>query len=374
MATKIEYDWLIVGAGIAGAVFAREMTDRGYKCLVIDKRVHYGGNCYCEPYNGVITHKYGAHIFHTDSDLAWDYFKKYTPSVRQLGIYTVQAISGGVAYPLPFNMYTFSKMWPDVRFPSEALSRIAEQAHNAGDTNTLEGAAIAQVGRDIFEKLIKGYTEKQWGAPCSQLPKEIIGRIPVRYTYDNNYYYCNKIGIPTEGYNALFDNLLKGIEVQLGCDFLEHRDLAENAHRIFYTGAIDALFGEIFGRLDYRSLRFETRIRDLDETQGSPVVNYCDHSVPYTRVIEHNLFAPKRYAEELVISYEYSQPYTKDAEPYYPIPTAENLARYQQYVNESRARYGDKYVFGGRLGRYKYFAMDDAILDTLDLVDKLTKR
>lgn len=365
------YDWLVVGSGISGAIFAREMTDRGYKCLVIDKRPQTGGNCYCEDIGGVAVHKYGAHIFHTSSQRAWDYLVKYLGRIRRLGIYTVQAMSGGEVFPLPFNMNTFAKIWPNVRFPQEARQMIERQAQGAGDLETLEGAAISQVGRDVFEKLVKGYTEKQWGRPCRDLPKEIIGRIPVRFTYDNNYYFCDKIGIPEFGYNGFFENILDGIEVRLCCDFLTHRELADISRRVFYTGPIDALFEEKFGRLDYRSLRFEYELADMSASQGCPVMNYCDHSVEYTRRIEHNQFAPSFERKHLVVTYEYSQPYQGGAEPYYPVPSKENEQRYARYLEESRRTWGDKFVFGGRLGRYKYFAMDDAILDTLGILEGL---
>ena len=364
-----KYAWLIVGAGLAGSVFAREMTNKGKKVLVIDSRSHFGGNCYCENIAGVTTHKYGAHIFHTDSDIAWAYINKYLPGLNRKGIYTVQAKSGGEIYPLPFNMNTFARMWPGVCTPLQAQEKIREQSL-CSDTSTLEGRAISQVGREIFEKLIKGYTEKQWGRPCSELPPEIIGRIPVRFTFDNNYYFCDKIAIPERGYNGLFENLLEGIEVRLCCDFLTHRELEEISDRVFYTGPIDKLFNEKYGKLDYRSLRFETEVLPLEQTQGCPVVNYCDHSVTYTRRIEHNQFAPSIKRKNLVVSYEYPVEYTENSEPYYPINNERNAEILGFYMEESK-KLGGKFVFGGRLGKYRYFAMDDTIIEVLKTIDAL---
>lgn len=367
MLERAKYDFLIIGAGVSGAVFAREMTDKGYKCIVIDKRDHIGGQCYCDKLSGVVVHKYGAHIFNTNSDKAWDYFTKYTPDVRRLGIYTVQALAGGVIYPLPFNMNTFAKLWADVRTPEEARRRIAEQTRNTGDGDSLQDAALSQVGEEIFEKLIRGYTEKQWGTTCDKLPKSIIGRIPVRFTYDNNYYNCDKIGIPRHGYNDFFRNLLRGIDVVLNCDITKHKELIEYADKVFCTAPIDEFFGNCFGRLDYRSLYFEYEVQGKEESQGCPVVNYCDKNIDYTRRIEHNQFTDEDKGEKIVVSYEYPQAYGEGAEPYYPVPSDENRQKYQRYIDESRRIYGDKITWGGRLGGYKYISMDEAILGALCL-------
>lgn len=367
------YDWLIVGAGLSGAVFAREMTDRGYKCVIVEKKPHIGGMCYCERVGRVTTHKYGAHIFHTDSQEAWDYFLKYASDVRRLGIYTVQALSGGVIYPLPFNMNTFAKMWEDVRTPEEARKRIAEQSKTSGCGNNVKDKAISQVGVDIYEKLIKGYTEKQWGRKCEELPSEIIGRIPVRFVYDNNYYFCDKIGIPRGGYNELFENLTKGIDVYYNYDIVENKYILKLAERVFCTSPIDEFFGLCYGRLGYRSLRFETEIAEKEKTQGCPVVNYCDDSVPFTRRIEHNQFTDAELGDEIVASYEYPQAYKEGAEPYYPIPTEENKEKYKKYLEKSKEEFGNKIVWGGRLGGYRYIAMDDAIIGALQVVEKVTK-
>ena len=367
-----KFDWLVVGAGLSGAVFAHEMTKRGKTCLVIDKRTHVGGNCYCEQYVGVMMHKYGAHIFHTSDKQVWDYIKKHL-KINRLGSYAPMAMAGGEVFALPFNMNTFSKIWPDVRFPEEAKKRIEEQSKGVKDLETLEGAAISQVGKDVFEKLIKGYTEKQWGRSCAELPAEIIGRIPVKFDYNNNYFNSDLyIGVPEGGYNDLFKGLLEGCEVELGCDYLRNRTSLDGlAKRVFYTGSIDTLFGEALGKLDYRSLEFDTKIRDLEQSQGCAVMNYCDKDVPYTRIIEHNRFAPSRRHEEIVVSLEYSKPCEGDAEPYYPVRTEESKERYEKYVQLSRTVYGDRVVFGGRLGHFRYFDMDEVIRDTLGIVEGL---
>lgn len=374
MEKDIIYDWLIVGGGLTGAVFAREMTNRGYSCLIVEKKPHIGGMCYCEEVRGVVTHKYGAHIFHTDSRKAWSYFLTYAEDVRRLGIYTVQALSGGIIYPLPFNMNTFAKIWEDVRTPEEARKRIAEQSKMCCGSNNVKDAAISQVGYDVYKKLIEGYTEKQWGKSCEDLPSEILGRIPVRFTYDNNYYFCDKIGIPRNGYNKLFDNLTEGIEVRCNIDIVKNKYIINNAKRVFCTSPIDEFFGLCYGALDYRSLRFETEIVGKEKSQGSPVVNYCDKSVDYTRRIEHNLFTDAELGEIIVASYEYPQEYKEGAEPYYPIPTKENKERYQKYLKRSEQEYGNKIIWGGRLGGYRYVAMDDAILEALDKSKELAKK
>ena len=374
MAARVKYDWLIIGAGVSGAVFAREMTDWGFRCLVIDKRPYIGGNCYCEDIDGVAVHKHGAHIFHTDDEEIWRYFNRYQPDVRRLGIYAVQALSGGVIYPLPFNMNTFAKVWPDVRTPAEARTRIASQSSGMAKIRNLEDAAIYQVGRDIYELLIKGYTEKQWGRPCTELPPEILGRIPVRFAYDNNYYRCDKIGIPRNGYNEFFENLLDGIEVLTDCDINANRGLIDDAAMVFNTSPIDVYFSGFLGRLDWRSLRFETEVAPSEQTQGNPVVNYCDHTAAYTRKIEHNLLSVPNQTDRVVFTYEYPAPFEDGAEPYYPIPSAENKARYEAYLRHSASIYGDKMVWGGRLGRYKYVSMAGAIADTLAIARRFAPR
>lgn len=374
MEKAMRYDWLIVGAGVTGSVFAREMTDKGYRCLVIDKRPHIGGQCYCENIEGVDVHKYGAHIFHTASDISWQYFLKYAGDVRRLPIYTVQAMSNGQIYPLPFNMNTFAKIWPDVRYPEEARNRIKAQTQSKkqDSCNNLRDEAIRQVGQDVFDLLIKGYTEKQWGKRCEELPAEIIGRIPVRFVYDNNYYFCDKIGIPRRGYNEFFKNLLKGIEVRIDCDILKNMQLMDEAENILCTSPIDEFFDYYYGKLEYRSLHFDFEVVEKAKTQGTPVVNFCDDSVRYTRRIEHNLFTDIHH-EKVVFSYEYPQNYEGTADPYYPIPSLANKLRYQSYKELCGKQYGQKILFAGRLGGYRYISMDEAINEALELSERFER-
>ena len=368
-----KYDLLIVGAGVTGCVFAREMKEKGYRCLVVEKRSHIGGQCYCNNIAGVDVHMYGAHIFHTDSERLWQYFVKYAGDVRRLGIYTVQAMSHGSIYPLPFNMNTFVKIWPDVRTPLEARQKILSQSKVVGNGESLKDEAIRQVGTDIYELLIKDYTEKQWGMSCDELPKEIIGRIPVRFVFDNNYYYCDKIGIPRRGYNEFFKQLLRGIDVRRDCDIMSNLELLDEAENIFCTSPIDEFFGYCFGKLEYRSLGFTYEELDGFKTQGCPVVNYCDNSVPYTRRIEHNAFTDIKH-DRLVVSYEYPKKYEGSAEPYYPIPSAKNNELYAKYRKLCKERYGDRLIFGGRLGGYKYIAMDEAIYYALKEAERFKEK
>lgn len=361
----MKYDYLIVGAGLYGATFAREISDRGMSALVIDKREHIGGNVYTEKIEDIQVHKYGAHIFHTNNKDVWDYVNRFADFNR----FTNSPIANykGELYSLPFNMLTFNKMW-GVITPEEAKQKIAEQREAAGITEpkNLEEQAISLVGIDIYERLVKGYTEKQWGRPCSQLPAFIIKRLPVRFTFDNNYFNALYQGIPTEGYTALVEKMLEGIEVRLGVDYLKDREhLSGLAEKIVYTGPIDEYFDFCYGPLSYRSVRFETEILDTDNYQGNAVVNYTDRETPYTRIIEHKHFAfgtqPKT-----VISREYSQEWDKDAEPYYPINDDENNALYQKY--KALAESERRVIFGGRLGQYKYYDMDAVILSALDAV------
>lgn len=361
----MKYDYLIVGAGLFGATFAREISDRGMSALVIDKREHIGGNVYTEKIEDIQVHKYGAHIFHTNNKDVWDYVNRFADFNR----FTNSPIANykGELYSLPFNMLTFNKMW-GVITPDEARAKIEEQREAAGITEpkNLEEQAISLVGIDIYERLVKGYTEKQWGRPCSQLPAFIIKRLPVRFTFDNNYFNALYQGIPTEGYTALVEKMLEGIEVRLGVDYLKDREhLSALAEKIVYTGPIDEYFGFCYGPLSYRSVRFETEILDTDNYQGNAVVNYTDRETPYTRIIEHKHFAfgtqPKT-----VISREYSQEWDKDAEPYYPINDDENNALYQKY--KTLAESERRVIFGGRLGQYKYYDMDAVILSALDAV------
>lgn len=371
MKKRTEYDWLIVGAGMTGCVFARLMTDAGYKCIVVEKENNIGGMCYCEDMHGVAVHKYGAHIFHTESQEIWDFFCKYAGEIKKIGAYSVQAMAKGHIYPLPFNMNTFSKIWPEVRTPKEAKDKIDSQSDKVKMAYNLEDEAIRLVGKDVYELLIKGYTEKQWGAKCSELPKEIIMRLPVRFTYDNNYYYCDKIGVPSHGYNMFFQNILKGIEVRKCVDVDVDNKLSYKlkAAKVLLTCPIDEYFGYCFGRLDYRSLDFKIGVLDKGETQGCAVVNYCDIEIPYTRRIEHNFFSDKEDVEKIIVSYEYPQKFEYLSKPYYPINNEENNKKYDEYIKLVKLIYGDRFVFGGRLGGYKYLSMAGAIKEAYRLFD-----
>ena len=363
----MKYDYLIVGAGLFGATFAREATDAGKRVLVIDKRDHIGGNIYTESVEGIEVHKYGAHIFHTNSRRAWEYVNRFAEFNR----YTNSPVANfhGELYSLPFNMYTFNKMWGVVT-PAEAQKKIEEQRAACGITEpkNLEEQAIMLVGTDIYERLVKGYTEKQWGRPCSELPSFIIKRLPVRFTFDNNYFNALYQGIPSLGYTAMVEKMLEGIDVQLGVDFLsEKSSLTALADKIVYTGAIDAYFNFSLGELSYRSVRFENEILDMENYQGNAVVNYTDAETPYTRVIEHKHFVFGNQPKT-VISREYSQEWTRDVEPYYPVNDDKNGALYKEY--EELAKKEKNVIFGGRLAQYKYYDMDAVILAALDSAEK----
>ena len=362
------YDYLIVGAGLFGAVFAREATAAGKTCLVIDRRSHIAGNIYTETVEGIHVHRYGAHIFHTNNKTVWDYVNRFASFNR----YTNSPVANykGELYNLPFNMNTFNKMW-GVITPAEAQAKIEEQkaAAHVENPQNLEEQAISLVGTDIYEKLIKGYTEKQWGRPCDQLPAFIIKRLPVRLIYDNNYFNDKYQGIPVGGYTALVEKLLDGIEVRLGVDYLADREnLSTLAKTVVYTGPIDAYFGYKLGALEYRSVRFETEVLDMPNYQGNAVVNYTGAETPYTRIIEHKHFEfgtqPKT-----VISREYSAEWKPGDEPYYPVNDEKNGALYQQYKALADAEGG--VIFGGRLGEYKYYDMDKVIESALNMVQKV---
>lgn len=361
------YDYLIVGAGLYGAVFAREAAEAGKKVLVIDKRPNIAGNVYTEDVEGIKVHVYGAHIFHTNNREVWDYVNRFAVFNR----FTNSPVANynGELYSLPFNMYTFNKMWGVVT-PEEAAAKIAEQRKEiSSEPKNLEEQAISLVGRDIFEKLVKGYTEKQWGRDCKDLPAFIIRRLPVRLTFDNNYFNALYQGIPTEGYTKLVERLLDGIEVRLNCDYLENRDaLDRQAKRVIYTGPIDAFFGFRLGTLEYRSVRFETELLDQPNFQGNAAVNYTDRETPWTRIIEHKWFTFGKDEEgndlpKTVISREYSAEWKPGDEPYYPVNDEKNSALYQQY--KALAEREEKVVFGGRLGEYKYYDMDQVIAAAL---------
>ena len=361
------YDYLIVGAGLYGAVFAREAAEAGKKVLVIDKRPNIAGNVYTEDVEGIKVHVYGAHIFHTNNREVWDYVNRFAAFNR----FTNSPVANykGELYSLPFNMYTFNKMWGVVT-PEEAATKIAEQRKEiSGEPKNLEEQAISLVGRDIFEKLVKGYTEKQWGRDCKDLPAFIIRRLPVRLTFDNNYFNALYQGIPTEGYTKLVERLLDGIEVRLDCDYLENREALEQlAGRVVYTGPIDAFFGFRLGTLEYRSVRFETELLDQPNFQGNAAVNYTDRETPWTRIIEHKWFTFGKDEQgndlpKTVISREYSAEWKPGDEPYYPVNDEKNSALYQQY--KALAEREEKVVFGGRLGEYKYYDMDQVIAAAL---------
>ena len=366
-----KYDYLIVGAGLYGATCARELTDAGKKCLVIDRRDHIAGNVYTEQLEGIHVHRYGAHIFHTNSRQIWDYVNRFAEFNR----FTNSPVANyhGELYSLPFNMYTFNQMWGVVT-PEEAAAKIEEQRKAAGITEpkNLEEQALSLVGTDIYEKLIKGYTRKQWGRPCTELPAFIIRRLPVRFTFDNNYFNALYQGIPVGGYTRMVANMLDGIEVRLGEDYLADRGEWEClAEQIIYTGPIDAYFDYCLGSLEYRSVRFETRVLEMPNFQGNAVVNYTDEETPWTRIIEHKWFEYGRDGNgndlpKTVISREYSSEWKPGEEPYYPVNDEKNGELYEAY--KTLAEREKKVVFGGRLGEYRYYDMDQVIAAALQKI------
>lgn len=363
----MKYDYLVVGAGLYGAVFAHEAKTRGKSVLVIDKRPHIAGNVYTEVIEEINVHKYGAHIFHTNNKKVWEYITQFAEFNR----FTNSPVANykGELYSLPFNMYTFNKMWGVVT-PQEAATKIEEQKAAAGITEpkNLEEQAISLVGTDIYEKLVKGYTEKQWGRPCDELPAFIIKRLPVRLTFDNNYFNALYQGIPIGGYTKMVENLLEGIEVRLGEDYLEKKAEYDTiAEKIVYTGAIDAYFGYRLGALEYRSVRFENEVLDMPNFQGNAAVNYTDEETPWTRIIEHKWFEFGNQPKT-VISREYSSEWKPGDEPYYPVNDEKNgqlYAEYKKLAEEER-----KVIFGGRLGEYKYYDMDAVIASALEMCEK----
>lgn len=360
------YDYLVVGAGLFGAIFAREAADRGKSVLVIDKRDHIAGNIYTKEVEGINVHEYGAHIFHTNNKLVWNYINRFAEFNR----YTNSPVANynGEIYSLPFNMYTFNKMW-NVVTPDEAREKIASQVEEAGitDPKNLEEQAISLVGTDIYEKLIKGYTEKQWGRDCKDLPSFIIKRLPVRYTYDNNYFNAIYQGIPIGGYTKMVENMLEGIKVVTNTDYFEAKDELGEFGKVVFTGPIDACFDYKLGALEYRSVRFETETIDTPNFQGNAVVNYTDRETPWTRIIEHKFF---EFGEQpkTVISREYSSEWKLGDEPYYPVNDEKNAALYAQYKELADAE--PNVIFGGRLGEYKYYDMDKVIEAALKCVEK----
>ena len=361
-----KYDYLIVGAGLFGAVFAQQARAAGKTVLVIDKRDHIAGNVHTEEIEGINVHVYGAHIFHTNNKQVWEYVNKFAEFNR----FTNSPVANykGELYSMPFNMYTFNKMWGVVT-PDEAAAKIAEQrAEITGEPQNLEEQSISLVGRDIFEKLVKGYTEKQWGRDCKDLPAFIIKRLPVRQTFDNNYFNALYQGIPMGGYTKMVANMLGDTEVRLGVDYLQNKaELDALADKVIYTGPIDAYFGYQLGALQYRSVRFETEVLDMPNFQGNAAVNYTDRETPWTRIIEHKWFEfgtqPKT-----VISREYSSEWKLGDEPYYPVNDEKNGALYDQY--KALAEEEENVIFGGRLGEYKYYDMDAVIASALACAEK----
>ena len=364
-----QYDYLVVGAGLFGAVFAQQAKEKGKKVLVIDKRPHIAGNIYTKKVEGIDVHEYGAHIFHTNDRDVWKYITQFIEFNR----FTNSPVANyhGELYSLPFNMYTFNKMWGVVT-PEEAILKIEEQkkAANITTAKNLEEQAISLVGTDIYEKLIKGYTEKQWGRPCAELPAFIIKRLPVRLTFDNNYFNALYQGIPVGGYTKLVENLLAGIEVRLNVDYLQAKEEFDAlAEKVVYTGPIDAYFDYRLGTLEYRSVRFENELLDIPNFQGNAAVNYTDRETPWTRIIEHKwfTFGKDENGNDLaktVISREYSSEWKQGDEPYYPVNDEKNTALYEQYKELSS--HETNILFGGRLGEYKYYDMDKVIASALE--------
>lgn len=362
-----KYDYLIVGAGLYGCVFASEMKRHGKKCLVIDRRTHVGGNVYTKKIDGINVHVYGAHIFHTHDKEIWEYINQFAEFNNYIN--SPVAIYNDELYNMPFNMNTFSKMW-NIKTPAEAKKIIEDQVKEANITepHNLEEQAISLVGRDVYEKLVKGYTEKQWGRKCSELPAHIIKRLPLRFTYDNNYFTDRYQGIPEGGYTAIVEKMLKDIPVRLNTDYLANKDELDSlAEKIVYTGPIDEFYNYCYGALGYRRVEFETETLDIDNYQGNAVVNYTASDIPYTRIIEHKHFEFGK-GEKTVISKEYPRAWKQGDEPYYPINDDENMQKLARY--NALAEKEENIIFGGRLGEYKYYDMDDVIKSALEKVKK----
>lgn len=362
-----KYDYVLVGGGLFAGTFAYEAGKRGKKCLVVEKRSNLGGNIYCEKIEDINVHKYGAHIFHTSNRKVWEFVN----SLVEFNRYTNSPVANyhGEIYNMPFNMNTFSKMWDDVRTPVEAKARIAEQkAKITGEPKNLEEQAISLVGEDIYKKLVKGYTEKQWGRDCKDLPAFIIKRLPVRYTYDNNYFNDLYQGIPIGGYNVLIDALFAGCDVELNVDYNENKEkYNELGEKVLYTGTLDSYYDYCYGKLEYRSLKFETEVLDEENHQGVAVVNYTDRETPYTRMIEHKHFEYGTQ-EKTVVTKEYPADWEEGMEPYYPINDERNQSLYQKYAELAAKE--ENMIFGGRLAEYKYYDMDKVIESAFDLVEK----
>lgn len=360
----MKYDYLIVGAGLFGAVFAREAARKGKKCLVLDRRTHIGGNIYTEKVEDINVHCYGAHIFHTSNKIIWDYVNQFAEFNHYVN--SPIAVYKDELYNLPFNMNTFSKMW-NIHTPGEAKEIIKSQIEELKikEAKNLEEQALSLVGKDVYEKLIKGYTQKQWGRECKDLPAFIIRRLPLRFTYDNNYFNDRYQGIPIGGYTALVEKMLEGVEVRTGADYLKEKESYDGiSSKVIFTGMIDEYFSYCFGALEYRSVRFETEVLDCENYQGNAVVNYTDQDVPYTRIIEHKHFEFGRQ-DKTVISREYSSEWKPGDEPYYPVNDEKNNELYQRYAK--KAEQEEHVIFGGRLGAYQYYDMDKVIESALQL-------
>ena len=363
----MKYDYLIVGAGLFGAVFAQEATKKGKKCLVIDKRDHIAGNIYTKETENINVHQYGAHIFHTSDRKIWDYVNSFADFNNYIN--SPVAVYKDELYNLPFNMNTFSKMW-NIKTPSEAKAIIEKQIEelNITEPQNLEEQALSLVGTDVYEKLIKGYTEKQWGRDCKELPAFIIKRLPLRFTYDNNYFNDRYQGIPIGGYTKIVEKMLEGSDVLLDTDYFEFiKDNEGIADKVLFTGMIDEYYDFCYGHLEYRTVRFETEVIDCDNYQGNAVVNYTDREVPYTRIIEHKHFEFGKQ-EKTIISREYSTEWEPGMEPYYPVNNERNNDLFEKY--KALADKEEKVIFGGRLGNYKYYDMDKVIIAALEAVEK----
>lgn len=370
---KKEYDYIIVGAGLTGATFAYLAKQHGKRCLVIDKRHHYGGNIYCEKNENIIVHKYGPHVFHTDNKNIWTFVNKFVP-FHQYALNTIAKIDNKL-YTLPFNMHTFYQTW-GITNPNDAMRMIDKQKsdYRISTPQNLEEQAISLVGCKIYNTLIKGYTEKQWGKHCKDLPTNILHRIPIRYNYNNNYFDDSYQGIPDGGYNVLIAGMLNGIECRLNCNYLDGRDLFDRvAEKILYTGPIDELLNYDLGCLDYRSLKFEHERLPINNFQGNAIVNYPDANIPYTRIVEHKWFDYRNLvavnAEHTIITREYPIAHTKETEPYYPICDPTNMKLYKEYIELASIKCKN-FIFAGRLGTYKYMDMDDAIENAFKLFEK----
>jgi UDP-galactopyranose mutase len=364
----MKYDYLIVGSGLFGSVFAHEMKKNGKSSLVIDKREHLGGNVYCEEREGINIHKYGAHIFHTNDKEIWDYVNSFVEFNRYTN--SPVAVYNDELYNLPFNMNTFHQLW-GVKTPDEAKAKIKEQVEKSKieKPSNLEEQAISLVGTDIYEKLIKGYTEKQWGRSCKDLPAFIIKRLPVRFTYDNNYFNDKYQGIPIGGYNKLVEGLLEGVETRTGVDYFKHKEELDSlADKVVFTGRIDEFFNYEYGKLNYRSLEFKHETLDIDNFQGNAVVNYTHRDVPYTRILEHKHFEFGKQ-KKTIITKEYPQEWDESKEPYYPINDDKNSALYQKYKKIAQSEIN--VIFGGRLAEYRYYDMHQVIASALSKVKKI---